>query len=512
MVAADPSRIERAPCDLISWLSGLTVTQGEGAGGPLRLLDWQRAFVGGLEASTGDVALSVARGNGKSTLCAGLAVAGLVGPLARARGEVVLVASSFAQARITFDHARSFLETMPESRYPQRATWRVHDTANVAAIEHRATGARLRCIGSDPRRAHGLAPLFVLCDEPAQWPESTADRMLAALRTSLGKIPGSRLIALGTMPADGNHWMARMMREPDVYAQIHAAAPDADPGAVDTWRVANPSLDAMPALRKALEREWRVAEQDPGAAAAFRALRLNRGTSDTEVSELVSAETWAACEGDAPRCGTAHVGLDLGGSTSMTAAACYWPASSRLECYAAFPNDPDLARRGLRDGVGGLYRDAAAEGCLTTYPGKVTPVAPFLSAVTARLAGENVASLSCDRFRSAELADAMRAAGVRWRVRHRGQGWRDGAEDVRAFQRAAVDGKVRAVPNRILRWSIAEARTIYDPSGNAKLDRRRARSRIDAAQAAVLAVSAGVAEASRPAPSYVPGVAGGAGR
>ena len=34
------------------------------------------------------------------------------------------------------------------------------------------TGARVRCIGSDPRRAHGLAPVLVLADEPAQWPES----------------------------------------------------------------------------------------------------------------------------------------------------------------------------------------------------------------------------------------------------------------------------------------------------------------------------------------------------
>ena len=75
--------------------------------------------------------------------------------------------------------------------------------------------------------------------------------------------------------------------------------------------------------------------------------------------------------------------------------------------------------------------------------------------------------------------------------RYRGQGWRDGAEDVRAFQRAAVSGRIAAVPSRLLRWSIAEARTIYDPAGNPKLDRRRARSRIDAAQAAVLAVSAG---------------------
>ena len=61
------------------------------------------------------------------------------------------------------------------------------------AIEDRRTGARLRCIGSDPKRAHGLAPSLVLCDEPSQWDGAKTDAMIAALRTSLGKIPGSRL-------------------------------------------------------------------------------------------------------------------------------------------------------------------------------------------------------------------------------------------------------------------------------------------------------------------------------
>ena len=49
------------------------------------------------------------------------------------------------------------------------------------------TGARVRCIGSDPRRAHGLAPVLVLADEPAQWPDTTGERMVAALRTAAGK-------------------------------------------------------------------------------------------------------------------------------------------------------------------------------------------------------------------------------------------------------------------------------------------------------------------------------------
>ena len=47
-------------------------------------------------------------------------------------------------------------------------------------------------------------------------------------------------------PAD-NHFFARLLAEDDdqsVYAQVHAAHPDAPPFQVRTWRQANPALDS----------------------------------------------------------------------------------------------------------------------------------------------------------------------------------------------------------------------------------------------------------------------------
>ena len=51
---------------------------------------------------------------------------------------------------------------------------------------------------------------------------------LAALKTGLGKMPGSRLVALGTRPADDSHWFAKMLTGGAGYAQVHAAK-DSDP-------------------------------------------------------------------------------------------------------------------------------------------------------------------------------------------------------------------------------------------------------------------------------------------
>ena len=53
----------------------------------------------------------------------------------------------------------------------------------------------------------------------------------------------------------------------------------------------------------------------------------------------------------------------------------------------------------------------------------------------------------------------------------RGMGFKDGAEDVRGFRRALADGRVTPIPSLLLRSAMAEARTISDPAGNAKLSK-----------------------------------------
>ena len=66
--------------------------------------------------------------------------------------------------------------------------------------------------------------MLVIADEPAQWPPGTSDRMIAALRTSLGKIDGGRLIALGTRPADSEHWFEKMLSGGADFALNYAGA------------------------------------------------------------------------------------------------------------------------------------------------------------------------------------------------------------------------------------------------------------------------------------------------
>ena len=287
--------------DLIEYVADLEITQGRLAGEYFRPLPWQKLFmrrVFGPNVAT--AALSVGRGNGKTALLSGIACATLDGPLTVPRGETLIVASTFEQARIAFEHVVAF---MGVRIFRDKDRWRVWDTAQGARVEDRLTGARVRVLGSDPRRAHGLAPCLILADEPTQWDPNKSDRMLAALRTAAGKQPSCRFVALGTRPAMEEHWFARMLAGGADYTQCHAADAEDDPFVGKTWRKANPSLSRMPDLAAAIKTEAKEAKTDPAALAMFKALRLNLGTFDTRREFLVAPDAWARAEGDLPRTG-----------------------------------------------------------------------------------------------------------------------------------------------------------------------------------------------------------------
>lgn len=114
------------------------------------------------------------------------------------------------------------------------------------------------------------------------------------------------------------------------------------------------------------------------------------------------------------------------------------------------------------------------------------------------------ARVVADRWREAELRDALNKAGVPPAALDvRGMDFQDGAADVRAFRRACLEGRVTPLRSLLMRSAMAEARTVSDPAGNQKLSKgvqggRRHRAKDDAAAAAILAVAAGVRQPERP--------------
>ena len=138
---------------------------------------------------------------------------------------------------------------------------------------------------------------------------------------------------------------------------------------------------------------------------------------------------------------------------------------------------------------------------LWVLSGRLTPVGPFLERLRAHLAGVAVSAVGCDRFRHPELRQHLTDQGLGWRPVWRGTGARaaeDASVDIGAFQRAVEGGTLRTAPNIMLAAAISHSTVIRDAAGHATgLKQATVRRRIDALQAAVIAVGLGALRPKR---------------
>ena len=476
---------------------------------------WERRFFANFERTAGDCAVSMGRGNGKSAAVSAIACAVLHpnGPLHGRRAQAICVAPSFPQSKIIFEDCLEMMEQATGGL--DRATWRVLDSGSVALLEHRDSKARIRCIGGKPATGHGHRPKIALLDEPAQWDRSKGERMLAAIKTGLGKVEGSRMIALGTRPASADHWFEKMLKGIGVeFATVFSAS---EKDSATAWRSilkANPSLRGgrFRSLALRIKRELEDAKMDPGLMQSFKALRLNQGCSDIEVAVLLDAGLWDEIEGEDEMSPPLIWGVDLGTSSAQSAVSCYSPKTGALECVAAFPELPNLYERGLADGVGDQYRRCYQRGELILAGRRAVDLHILLDEALDRWGRPSV--VVADRWREAELTDALEKAKIPpARLVRRGMGFKDGAEDVRSFRRACAEGKVIPKQSLLLWTAMAEARVISDPAGNQKLAKnaqggRRLRAKDDCASAGILAVAEGTRTSSSKRPSWRTALAG----
>ncbi|MFN6976549.1 MAG: terminase TerL endonuclease subunit [Gemmobacter sp.] len=487
----------------VAFLESLRVPEGPRAGELVALAPFQKRFVSGaLADDTHAAVLSIGRGNGKSAISAGLALAALVGVIdAQPRREIVIAARTRDQGKIAWDFAAGFARTLP----PEIGRRLIYRRAPRLEIEYEGGGGghMLRVIAADGKSALGGAPTLVVLDERGHWRVDTGDALEHALLSGLGK-RGGRSFLISTSGPDDAHPFSRWIDAPPpgTYVQEHRPAPGLPADDLDSLLEANPGAEhgigGTP--------EWLVGQarraiaQGGSALTSFRLYNRNERVSGEARDVLLRTDEWLACETDhlPPREGGVVVGIDLGGSASMSAAAFYWPDTGRLEVIGAFPGAPSLLDRGQADGVSGRYLEMERRGELVTIGDRTVPIAPWLVSIMARVADCPVAGIVADRYKAAELGEALVRAGIRAPVVWRGQGFRDGGEDCERFRRAAFDGRVRSAPSLLLRSALSDAVTLRDPAGNLKLAKARSTGRIDAAAAAVLAVAEGARIAARP--------------
>jgi phage terminase large subunit-like protein len=501
----DSSQVKRSPkgkqraLNVIKFIERLTVPSGTGQGKPFKLDPWQKLFIRDIyephietNRAVRRAILSVARKNGKTALIACIALAHLVGPEAIVNGEIYSAANDRDQAAIVFKFAKQIVDLEPELR----ANIEVISSTKTMIV--RKTGSIYRAVSAEAGTKHGYLPSLVIYDELAQ---AKNRDLYDVLDTSFGARQEPLFIVISTQSNDPEHILSKLIddglagTDPSIVCHLYAAKEECELDDEKQWYAANPALgkfrnleDLAAAIRKAV----RMPAEEP----KVRNLFLNQRVAP--ITALLSRAEWMACAGEARLVDGEEIYLALGLSsvgdlTALLAGSASDPA--RVVPHFWKPRE-QLHEHSRRDFGSGSYRyvEWHDNGHLHVTPGKtIDPesIAMFIAEMSVRY---RIKGMAYDRWRINDLlrefdrigfqayqdgdkaADGLRL--VPW-----GQGYKNMGPAIDALELAIMDRKIVHPSNPVMNWNIANAVATTDPAGNRKLDKDKARFRIDGAVA-----------------------------
>lgn len=478
------------------WVTTLKIPAGPLAGKPYRIHPWQRRWItGAMKRGIREAGLSVSRKNGKSGLIALLLLGHLVGPMKRDGWRALVCSMTGRLAQQLWHEMNSICKVNNITHL------RFLKNPPPGVIEDRKADIRVDFLAADKATGHAFGADIALIDEAGLLDESHR-KLWNAMMSSVSSRDGKFLCISIRGESPMFDEMAARAGANGLFWTEYAGDPTMPIDDPENWAAANPALRSRVKSRLYMRDMAARALASPNDRSSFLAYDLNLPQEPTR-ELILSVADWQSCVVDKlpPRDGICCLGIDLGGSTSMTAAVAYWPQTRRLEAWGAFPSQPDLGIRGEADGVGGQYLRMRERGEVYLMGGRVTDIGQFLDDVYSRLAGEDVVC-AMDRYRQQEAREALDKAGIhRWNIQFRGVGagqTAHGSADIRAFQRLALRGDVKTKRSLLMESAIQASTITRDKLGNPRLGKAKQRGRIDALQAGVLALGLGERALNRP--------------
>ena len=486
---------------VVKFIESLRLTSGVHAGRKFRLRSWQKDIIAKIyrteagRRTARQALVTIPRKNGKTQLAAALALAHLSGPEAEARGQVFSAAADRQQAALIYREMCAFIRA--DEKLADRTIIRDY----FKTIEDVETGSVYEALSSDARKAHGLSPSFVVCDELAQWHgRDLYDNLL----TGTGARAEPLVVVISTKSPDANHVMTELVRygeqvrDGDIVDNafvpiIFAAPADADPWAEATWHACNPALGdfrSLDEMRVAAEQAKRLPAREP----SFRLLYLNQPID--AAARFLHRVDWGACKRDAvdpslpPLSGARCIlGLDLSSTTDLTALAAFFPDTGDLLTWFWAPAD-GLEEAERRDHV--PYRLWARQGLLETTPGRAIDKSFVVHRLGEIVATYKVEACAYDRWRIEEVNRLLGDEGIKLNMVPFGQGWKDMAPAIDALETLVLQRKLHHHDHPVMNWCVSNAVTLSDPTGARKLAKDRSSGRIDGLVAAAMSVGLAV--------------------
>ncbi len=488
------SRAER----VIAFCEFLPITSGIHAGRKLILRPWQKEIIQAIYAVDGNglrvvrtALVSLPRKQGKTSLASALALCHLLGPEAEQRGQVFSAASDREQAALIYREMEAIILTVPEFEC------RCHIQSFRKTITDTVTGSIYTAMTADARKAHGLSPSFVICDEMAQW----ANRDLYDnLTTGTGARKEPLMVIISTQSADPNHHImselvdyalkiedGTLPHDPAFYGCVYAAPDDADPWDEKTWFDSNPALDDFRSLE-----EMRIfaeqAQKIPAKESVFRNLYLNQRVD--AAAKWISSTDFDACVGPMPDLSgrECYAGLDLSSTQDLSALSlCFIPIKENEPFYtlhyAWCPKDA-IRTRSRADRVS--YDLWNKQGHIEATPGAVIDYSYILKRIEAIGKQYNLKALSFDRWGSTKIVSDLTDMGLT--VLEFGQGFASMSPPSKEMEKLVLERKIVFPDNPALSWCFSNVIAETDAAGNVKPSKKRSKEKIDMVVSCIMAL------------------------
>jgi phage terminase large subunit-like protein len=238
--------------------------------------------------------IEVPRKNGKSEICAAIALYGLIGDGIQG-AEVYSAAADRDQAALVFNVAAQMVRNDPV------LASRLKIIESQKRIVDHKTGSFYRAISAEAYSKHGFNASLLIYDELHAAPNR---ELWDVLTTSMGARSEPLVVAITTAGYDRHSicWeqhdyaikiLDGIVTDPAFYPVIYAAPADADWTDEQVWTAANPALgdfrdiDEMRALAH-------KAKEIPALQNTFRRLYLNQWTEQSE--RWLDMAAWDACQ------------------------------------------------------------------------------------------------------------------------------------------------------------------------------------------------------------------------
>lgn len=470
----------------------LTHAKGELGGKAFLLEPWQKNYIGRLFGTLRKDGLrqyrtsflAIPRKNGKSTLCAGIALKLMFD--GEPGAEIYSCAADRDQARLVFEMAKVCVEASPKLR----SRLRVFRNSIVREDTHSV----YRALSAEAFTKHGLNAHGVIFDELHAQPDRELNDVMA---TSMGARRQPLLVYITTAGHDRKSVCWELWRYAEAVASgaikddtflpaIYAAPAEADWKDEKVWARANPNLGVSVKL-DFLRTECQRAVEVPAYENTFRQLYLNQWTEQD--TRWLRMDHWAQCGKPCPvpiQGRECWGGLDLASTYDTTALVLLFPLEDGtywVEPHFWIPEE-NLRQRVKRDRV--PYDLWEKQGHLHITGGNVTDYDQVRADITVLAAKYNIRQIAIDRWNATQLSTQLQGDGRE--IVGFGQGYGSMSSPAKLLETLVVQGKLLHGGHPVLSWQAGNVAIDSDFAGNIKPSKKKSTERIDGIVALTMAL------------------------